>query len=370
MLVIVVMGIAAVLMSSLSTTSLQNARQKTTADALAQAKEALIGRAVTDSNMPGSLPCPDTNNDGSSELFSGNDCPSYIGRLPWKTLGLPDLRDGNNERLWYALSPAFRDDDSARPLNSNTKGTLAIYRADGSSTLTETGYSAVAAIFSPGNSIGSQTRNTVTEQNSAGNYQDIANGQNNASSSGPFIAGTTSESFNDQLVFITTRNLMPLLEQRVAGEVKRALANYYTYSGCNCYPWADSVDQWADYDSNRGLNRGWLPNNALPVNWAGAFRPPSWFFENQWYKLIYYSVAEDYKEPFYPCSDCDHDTLHVDGTSGVQALFFMPGTFADNRSPDQLSDYLEDAENQDDDDDDYVTPSSPAGDHDRLYRLQ
>lgn len=378
MLVIVVMGITAVLISSLSSTGLQNARQKTTSDALAQAKDALLGRAVADNNMPGSLPCPDimtnipgTNvpNDGIADLLSGNDCPSYIGRLPWKTLGLPDLRDGNNERLWYALSPAFRDDDSARPLNSNTKGTLAIYHADGSSTLTEAGYSAVAVIFSPGNPVGAQTRNSVAEQNSAGNYLDIASGRNNASASGPFIAGTNSESFNDQLVFITTRNLMPLLEQRVAGEVKRALANYYAYSGCNCYPWADSVDQWADYDSNRGLNRGWLPNNALPVNWTGAYRPPSWFFDNQWYKLIYYSVAEEYKEPSYPCSDCDHDTLHVDGNSGIRALFFMPGTFAGNRSPNQLSDYLEDAENKDDNDDDYITPTSQAGDRDRLYRL-
>src|SRR5690606_298057 len=27
-----------------------------------------------------------------------------LGRLPWKTLGLPDLRDGHGERLWYAVS--------------------------------------------------------------------------------------------------------------------------------------------------------------------------------------------------------------------------------------------------------------------------
>jgi hypothetical protein len=24
-----------------------------------------------------------------------------MGRLPWKTLRLPDLRDGHGERLWY-----------------------------------------------------------------------------------------------------------------------------------------------------------------------------------------------------------------------------------------------------------------------------
>src|SRR5665647_87672 len=220
MLVILVIGVAAALISSLSTTALKNARQKTTSDALAQAKDALLGRAVSDSNMPGSLPCPDTNNDGSAELLSGNDCPSYIGRLPWKTLGLPDLRDGSGEHLWYALSPAFRDDNSAQPLNSNTKGTLLVYNDDGVSLKTQAGYSAVAVIFSPGSPLSTQTRNTVAQQNSAANYLNIA------SASGPFIAGDQSATFNDQLLYITTKDLMSLVEQRVAGVVKKALSDY------------------------------------------------------------------------------------------------------------------------------------------------
>jgi hypothetical protein len=378
MLIILVMGAATMFVVSLNSSALQIARDKTTAAALAQAKDALIGRAVSDDNMPGSLPCPDlltdipenVPNDGIADLPSGNDCPSYVGRLPWKTLGLPDLRDGSGERLWYALSANFRDDNSARPLNSNTKGSLLVYRADGLSPQTGAGYNAVAVIFSPGNALGSQTRNTAVEQNSAANYLDIANSRNNASATGPFIAGAKSETFNDQLLFITTRSLMPLVEQRVAGEVKQVLANYYTDSGCNCYPWADSVAQSADYDSNVGLNRGWLPNNALPVNWAGTFRPPQWFFDNEWYKLIYYSVARTRKPPG-TCDSCIDDTLRVDGVSGVGALFIMPGTPIGMliRSPTTLSDYLEDSENYDDNDDRYVTPTSSAIDRDRLYRL-
>src|SRR5665647_2016844 len=104
MLVILVIGAAAVLITSLSTTALKNARQKTTSDALAQAKDALIGYAVSDTNRPGELPCPDFDNDGMITLadYSGSNCKSLIGRLPWKTLGLPDLRDGSGEHLWYA----------------------------------------------------------------------------------------------------------------------------------------------------------------------------------------------------------------------------------------------------------------------------
>jgi type II secretory pathway pseudopilin PulG len=371
MLVVMIMGIAAALIGSLTTTALKNEQQRKTAEALAQAKDALIGYAVSDSNRPGELPCPDVDGDGKLTMnidYIGGNCVSLIGRIPWITLGLPELLDGNADRLWYALSEPFHANGSS-VINSNTKGTLAVYRADGTTILTEAGYSAVAVIFSPGNPLGSQSRTTAAEKNNAANYLDSVNGKNNASSNGPFIAGTKSDSFNDQLLFVTTKNLMPLVEQRVASEVKRALANYYSAKGY--YPWADTVDQWVDYDSNRGLNRGWLPNNALPVNWAEPFRPPDWFFENQWYKLIYYSVAENYKEPFYPCNDCDHSTLHVNGTSGVHALFFMTGTFAGNRiDSTPLSDYLEDTENKDDNDDDYITPTSQAGDRDRLYLLQ
>ena len=74
---------------------------QTTAAALAQAREALIGRAAADKERPGSLPCPDFDDDG--EATNGS-CSVTVGRLPWKTLDLPDLRDGEGNRLWYALA--------------------------------------------------------------------------------------------------------------------------------------------------------------------------------------------------------------------------------------------------------------------------
>ena len=96
---------------------------------LARAKEALIARAVTDANRPGSLPCPDliTNDgglsnfpgDGKADMFTLTQCPSYVGWLPWVTLDLPELSDDTGTRLWYALSPELRDDDSAQPINSD-----------------------------------------------------------------------------------------------------------------------------------------------------------------------------------------------------------------------------------------------------------
>lgn len=370
-LVLLLVGIAAVLIDSLTAAAAKNARQKTTSDALAQAKDALLGYAASDLNRPGELPCPDIDNDGMLILnddYSGSTCTSLIGRLPWKTLGLPDLRDGSGERLWYALSDPFHANGSAI-LNSNTKGTLVVYNADGVSLQTQLGYNAVAVIFSPGSPVAPQTRNTAAQQNDAANYLDIANSRNNASVSGPFIAGTQSSTFNDQLLLITTQDLVPLLEKRVAGAVKKALTDYFTAYGY--YPWADDMLATTDYHANDGLNRGWLPDYAYtsstPHDWL-AGSPPQWFFDNQWYTLIYYSVAGNLQPA--ACYSCTSFALAVNAQSG-RTLFFMPGTPIGTlvRSATTLSDYLEDSPNNDNANDSYITPTSKAKDRDRLYWL-
>src|SRR5688500_14571592 len=80
--------------------------------ALAQAREALLAyatdRAIDAVVGPGYLPCPDRDDDGWAEptcgsLSGDSGQAQRLGRLPWKTLGLPDLRDGHGERLWYAV---------------------------------------------------------------------------------------------------------------------------------------------------------------------------------------------------------------------------------------------------------------------------
>ena len=154
-----------------------------------------------------------------------------------------------------------------------------------------------------------------------------------------------------------------MVEQRVAGEVKRVLTNYFNDSGCNCYPWADTVPTAADYDANYGLNRGWLPYTALPFDWSGTYRLPDWFMQNDWYKLIYYSVAQNYTQVPGDCYSCIDSTLRVDGVSGTRALFFMPGPPIGTltRTVTNLAHYLEDGENSDDANDRYVTPTSQAG---------
>jgi len=101
-----------VLLTVARSSAVDTEREMRTAQALAKAKEGLIAYAVavlpdTFAKRPGDLPCPDLHNDGQAELQCGS-AAQRIGRLPWKTLGLSDLRDADGERLWYALSTRFQ----------------------------------------------------------------------------------------------------------------------------------------------------------------------------------------------------------------------------------------------------------------------
>ncbi len=271
MLVILVLGAATVLVTSLNSSRLRMERDKITADALAQAKEALIGITVTYSDYPGSLPCPDTDDDGDADSGGTTGCPQYIGRLPWRTLGLPDLRDATGERLWYTLSRNVRRYASVRPLNSETTGTLNI-------TGTYTSNNLMAIVFAPGANIGSQSRsntqttfctttgNTKKESLCATNYLEGSNA--NLSTEANPVAGinpnqtyqntNVAAPFNDQLISISHDQLFPVIEKRIAREVKSCLDAYALVSPYK-YPWAVPVSA-SDYTSVPNTRFGRLPN--------------------------------------------------------------------------------------------------------------
>ena len=422
LVVVLVAGSAALLVyGMLDTTSAALRRDRDVAAALAQAKQALIGRAVADDSRPGSLPCPDFDdgsinpinvaNDGVADVFAGVDCPSYMGRLPWQTLGLPDLRDDAGERLWYALSNNFRDDMSAGPLNSDTQGNRTVHRDSTAVTLTT---KAVAVILAPGAILSGQIRDGTTAPCPttgtsiarilcAANYLDATGGANNAQLGGvgPFIAAQRSATFNDRLLVITTADLMPPVEQRVARELRTILQNYKARTGCcsnfggttGCYPWADLSNGESDaYPPNPGSerNRGRIPINlAAPYDWGtnpcgtGALPSmPSWFLNNNWHAVVYYSAARNFLgSPVTgePCGTCVSSMLTVTGdpSPAKEVVLLMPGPNlgASPRAPVSLSDstywtyYLEDTANKDFADDSYVIPTSSAYTRDRIFTL-
>lgn len=379
MLVIIVIGSTAFLVSSLSKPGLQIERDKKTTEVLAQAKEALVAYAVSSENAggatarPGNFPCPDTDAPGATGYGDENtSCVAgAIGRLPWKTLGLSELLDGEGEPLWYALSGNFRK--SVSRINSDTPGTLLVYDRDGSTLLTPPGSQAVAVVFAPGGIVGNQQRNTSADQTTASNYLDTAFGINNATINGPFIATDKSDSFNDRLIIIRTRDFIPIIEKRVAKELKTILENYRAANGVYPYPAPFSTcKDSSTCDSNTNICRGRLPYTAQPVDWGGSYALPitpgasPWFIANRWFRVIYYSAGTNRLATAPPgCSAA----LNVSGNS-TAALFFMPGTplgsVTRTYTNNNLSWYFEDAENQTMDDN-YVTPTSNS--NDQLYVL-
>ena len=353
MLVILVMGVATFLVSSLSRSALRIERDQKTAEALAQAKQALIGRAVSDNTVPGRLPCPEdtsligTPNEGQALGSCSNTLP-VIGRLPWRTLGLGDIRDGNGDKLWYVLSAGFRNS----PINSDTPAQLTV---DGIPN------SAVAIIFSVGPPINGQSRPIPTSSTppAVTQYLELSNndGDNTFVSNGP------ADTFNDRFQLVTPSDLFRVVEKRVAKEVKTALATYFATNGVYPYPanFLDSSCAGMCY-SDPTVCRGRLPQTALPVDWVGL---PTWFFTNRWYLPIIYSAGTG-RLATSPAG-CN-PSLSVSGMS-TPALFFMPGTpLGSYVRPNytSLSYYLEDAENNNGDDT-YVLPTTAS--NDSLYTL-
>lgn len=390
------------------TTSLALRRDNEVAATFAQAKQALIGRAVVDQNRPGSLLCPDIDNDGvltlNVDYFSGGVCASLIGRLPWRTLGLPDLRDDAGERLWYALSDLFSDNAGTGPINSDTQGNRIVHLDSTAVTLTST---AVAVIFAPGAALGTQNRDTaatalcpttgttIARNLCAANYLEATGGANNATVAGPYIVAQRSATFNDRLFVLTTAELMPPVEQRVARELRTILQAYKTNTACactnlggtaGCYPWADLSNGYSDadpYDPGSGNNRGRIPAfGASPYNWGsnpcGTAVPtlPAWFVNNDWRLVVYYTAGQNFLGPD-ACTTCVDATLTVNGVSGREVVILMPGPNlgAAPRAPVPTNDltywsyYFENAENQDNSNDWLVSPSSTAYARDRIYTI-
>ncbi|HYA20889.1 MAG TPA: hypothetical protein VEG25_09635 [Burkholderiales bacterium] len=419
-IIVLLLGLVSVLFvfNALSGVTLTAERNNITALALAQAKQALIGYAASDNNRPGSLPCPDTNNGGSADLFSGSDCPGYVGgsnvylgRLPWRTLRLPDLRDGNGERLWYAVSRSFAINPTCMPncpLNSDTLGQLTVTGIEPTS-------NAVAIIFAPGAPLGSQVRSAAT-QNTAANYLE---GENADGTNPTFTAGANSSTFNDQLLALTNADLMPAVEQRVAREMMSILQQYKVATaalgyngGAGVYPWADQSDGNSNGASPNAYNRNRFPCNlALPVGWGTSGTPslPGWLTNGctnpvtGWTSVIYYAVAKNLLENYGSiCSTCTASTLTVTNsnngiadlcltasvpftcnpvvvsTGSADLVLITPGSataYPRCGSPPcwptvgftTIFGYFEDAENSDNSNDNYVVPSSSYNDRDRIY---
>lgn len=267
------------MLATVNFSAVRVARDHATTDALAQAKAALIAYAVSDPNRPGELPCPDVNNDGALTLgvdFIGSNCVNLLGRLPWRTLGLPDLRDDSGERLWYAVSNDFHAGGSL-PLNSDTA-----FRP-GNTTLTLSGLqqaaNVLAIVFAPGPALVREGAASIQDRSPAGtlnpvNYLDTAAGGDNADGNTAFLSSPQSATFNDRLLPVYSDDIMALVARRAGRELAQYLRSHFdswqTATGTGFYPWAAPFNPLGASNGAAGTVHGSLPLSTTLAVWTSA----------------------------------------------------------------------------------------------------
>jgi hypothetical protein len=400
---IVALGTGFLVYSMAEFRSIDSKKNAKTDRALALAREALLGRALSDDLRPGSLPCPDVDDDGqltlSVDYGGGGTCTRYIGRLPWKTLGLPELRDGDGEHLWYALSPAFMD-ATGNAVNTDSIGSITAYSScptNPCATASALSTRAVAVVFSPGAPIGTQARSpsvalaapclpmtatAIPQSLCANNYLDLdtISGINNANASGPYISVPAKATFNDRLLVVSDSvDLMTQIESRAAQAILSALQAYRAGSKANssrfcypvgCYPWADV----SNGNANDGLLYGRVPLMSANTggdnnDWSDAgVTIPTWLTTNKWWLVFFYAVdANDTinHDPFNSFS-----ALTVDSAPGPDIVLISAGAATTPRV-DFPDDYIDDAANKNYSiNSNFVTPADTTStNRDRLYSL-
>ncbi len=300
---VLVLAVTAFLVSQLNGSRVKISREEKTAKALKEAKASLIGYLVYNSSKPGTLPCTDSTNSGSGVTSGANACAAYIGRLPWRQLGLSMAKDGDGECLWYAISPVFRNqmttaNRALNPINSSTVGTLTLLD-NASAALPASINPVIAIVVAPGLPVSGQNHSGVTNRfctgNSiASNYLDSTGGVNNstgnvAGNNYTFILGSLSNSFNDRVAYITANEVYPVLRKRIIKEILGAVAvpsgpvKYYNTNAV--YPCPSATPSG---NNNCLLSSGFVPYNdaALVLQYASL---GSWLTSNGWFPLAAYT---------------------------------------------------------------------------------
>jgi hypothetical protein len=231
MVTVIALGATWLFVTALSNASSRNAlNRQDNARVLAEAKQAVVGWVIRQAieageNNPGRLPCPEaagyigTANEG---IAAGNCTLPAVGRLPWRTLGLPKLLDSSGEPLWYVVSPgwALPTVVSTLTINSDSPGQLTVDAAASA---------AVALIISPGPALNVQASAGCSARAQARNalapdFRDYLECENAASpADASFVTNGPTGSFNDQVVALTTRDVLPGLEAAIMKRIEREI---------------------------------------------------------------------------------------------------------------------------------------------------
>lgn len=230
-------------------------RDAKTGLALGAAKRALLGyvahkTADSTENSPGRLPCPEslsqpgTAADGVAAPVVSPSFPtcSPVGRLPWETLGIDQLRDGYGEPLWYAVTTgtwALVISSTTLTINPGTANTI---------TYNGNPAAVVAVIIAPGRAVNSLSEpgtpptgcsNVNQQTNRYAVPYVVTNFLECGNATGSYTTAGTAPWSNDRTISITATEVMDAIAGAVADRLQRQVA-----PALNDWRTTTSVSSW------------------------------------------------------------------------------------------------------------------------------
>lgn len=314
-------------------------------------------------NEIGRLPFPDNRFDGEYDGLA--DCLNYssalnnmnlfLGRFPWlgtqncfpKIRINKDLRDANGDRLWYAVSPNMVDNINnigfgPSFLNNNPPRAnwLSVYYADGTLISNRVAF----IIFSVGAALTGQQRLNAHPRNFLDTFNTPTIGPiNNYDEDLIFVKAPLSETFNDQLIYMTIDELMPTLERRVLSEIKTQLKAYQLAQGF--YPLPASLGTTNCDMSLQNSGGGFIAttDSALNPCTQPLLSLPSYL--SAWLPYVIYEPRRDCNQNNQ--SGCNNQALGLilNDQTNIDFILFATGFNALLNSSNRAA-YLEDEINQ------------------------
>lgn len=358
MLVVVITGTAIFLAFHGTGASARSETERTRAQALADAREAVLAYALAGgtggTDRPGALPCPDHNGDGQSQ---GSACPSDVvslGRLPHRTLDIPAPEHG----LWFVITPELLNDGSVVNPDVIDDVGLTINGVDGYA----------AAIIAPGPPLQGQALRGSDQETPA----DYLEAGNDDDSSSEFVDCRGVDGCNDHVMGIGIDELFANVQRRLLGDVEFALLEFFADHGHFPRPATFASD---DRVCNPETLLGRLPtvepeppgppgppNGEPPGNehceaheYIATELLPDWIMVNNWIPsgdeeservdFIVYHVAESCTVEAPAGTECGDSGLSLGAVEGLGAVVIaggreLPGQ--DRRAATAgLGDYLE-----------------------------
>ncbi len=221
--IVLFLAAAGAIITVLDNNTVGQRRNDNTANAMREAKEALIAYAVLYSEYyavagsgPGYLPCPDTNGNGLENTPCG---VNSLGRLPefitlpsGANLSLSSYRSEVDEQFWYNVSDTFR------------RSPLGILNSTAISTTTLDAQNRIAAVLiAPGPATDGQAR----PSNAVGNYLEDSN-----TTAPSFVSSDPVDPalFNDRVLPITIDEIMTPITRKIADLVQVQLDAFHLLS--------------------------------------------------------------------------------------------------------------------------------------------